>query len=490
MNSQLKGDVDLKNLNLLPVNPDNLWANVGDGVLLCKMINVCVPDTIDFRVVNVKPKKNAWEIAENQQLAINSAKSIGCSTVNVGQEDLVQGRPHIVLGLIWQIIKIGLLHDINLKQHPELVRLLQEGEELKDLLKLPAEQILLRWFNYHLKEAGSKRKVANFTSDIKDSECYTILLTRIAPNKECDMSPMKEGDLSNRAEAMLGQADKIQCRKFVKARDVVNGHPKLNLAFVANLFNNYPALEPVKKEDYDFASLMEFDSEGTREERAFKLWIQSMGFDCENLFDDVNDGLLLLKVYDKIQPGSVNWKKVDQKPKMRLHKIQNNNCAVEIANNLKFSTVNWSGEEITDGNKKLILGMVWQMMRHNIITMLKQIGGGHNVTEDDVLKWANTKVGAEPISGFKDSTLKTGVFLCKLCAAVSPRSCNMEFVKIPANTQEDATLNAKYAISVARKIGATVFMVWEDITEVKPKMIFTFVASLMHLSLVMQKTKQ
>lgn len=39
--------------------------------------------------------------------------------------------------------------------------------------------------------------------------------------------------------------------------------------------------------------------------------------------------------------------------------------------------------------------------------------------------------------------------------------------------------NAKYVISVARKIGAVVFLTWEDITEVKPKMIMTFVASLM-----------
>ena len=39
--------------------------------------------------------------------------------------------------------------------------------------------------------------------------------------------------------------------------------------------------------------------------------------------------------------------------------------------------------------------------------------------------------------------------------------------------------NAKYVISVARKLGATVFLTFEDIVEVKPKMLMTFVAAIM-----------
>ena len=51
------------------------------------------------------------------------------------------------------------------------------------------------------------------------------------------------GDHTKRAEAVLRNADKINCRRFVRAKDIVAGNPKLNLAFVANLFNNFPALE-------------------------------------------------------------------------------------------------------------------------------------------------------------------------------------------------------------------------------------------------------
>ncbi|KAF9899781.1 fimbrin [Lobosporangium transversale] len=47
------------------------------------------------------------------------------------------------------------------------------------------------------------------------------------------------------------------------------------------------------------------------------------------------------------------------------------------------------------------------------------------------------------------------------------------------STLEDAKMNAKYAISVARKIGAVIFVLPEDIIECRAKLILTFIGSLM-----------
>ena len=58
-------------------------------------------------------------------------------------------------------------------------------------------------------------------------------------------------DGQQRAECMLQEADKIGCRSFVGPADVVSGNQKLNLAFVANLFNNYPALDNAEMPDLD-----------------------------------------------------------------------------------------------------------------------------------------------------------------------------------------------------------------------------------------------
>ena len=54
---------------------------------------------------------------------------------------------------------------------------------------------------------------------------------------------------------MLVQADRLGCRQFVTPADVVSGNPKLNLAFVANLFNKYPSLTKPENEDIDWGLL-------------------------------------------------------------------------------------------------------------------------------------------------------------------------------------------------------------------------------------------
>ena len=71
----------------------------------------------------------------------------------------------------------------------------------------------------------------------------------------------QEPDMEERAERMLQEADKIGCRSFVSPRDVVSGNYKLNLAFVANLYNSYPALD---KADVDLEDLVP----ETREEKS------------------------------------------------------------------------------------------------------------------------------------------------------------------------------------------------------------------------------
>lgn len=72
------------------------------------------------RLKNGKVKKQMYKLAvlqENLNLALNSASAIGCHVVNIGAEDLRAGKPHLVLGLLWQIIKIGLFADIELSRN-------------------------------------------------------------------------------------------------------------------------------------------------------------------------------------------------------------------------------------------------------------------------------------------------------------------------------------------------------------------------------------
>jgi len=428
---------------------------------------------------------NVFKIHENQNLAINSAASIGCSIVNIGAQDLMDGTNHLVLGLLWQIIKIGLLSKVNLKLHPELYRLLEDGETLEDLMKLSAEQILLRWFNYHLKEAGSNRRVNNFSGDIKDSECYTILLNQIAPkSRGVNTEALGVNDLNTRAEMVLDNAEKLDCRKFLRPPDIVGGHPRLNLAFVANLFNTWPGLEPV--EEIEIVVIEE-----TREEKTFRNWMNSLGVDpfVNNLYDDLRDGNILLQLFDKIQPGVVDWNRVNRPPfsKMgaNMKMVENDNYVVELGQQIGLVIVGIQGKDIFDANKTLTLAIVWQMMRAYTIAVLERIaGGGTRMTDQQIIEWANSKLGGNgSINGFRDQSLSDAMPIAHIVESIRNGTINYDLLyQNPSDEQKFE--NANYVISAGRKIGAVIFALPEDIVEVKNKMILTIFAALMAVDLL------
>lgn len=168
INAVLAGDVDLGDRIPYATDTFEMFDDCKDGLVLAKLINDSVSDTIDERVLNKVGKKiktlNAFHMTENNNIVIESAKGIGCSVVNIGSGDIIEVKEHLILGLIWQIIRRGLLGKIDIKLHPELYRLLDEDETLEQFLRLPPEQILLRWFNYHLKTAGWERRLAVFVS--------------------------------------------------------------------------------------------------------------------------------------------------------------------------------------------------------------------------------------------------------------------------------------------------------------------------------------
>lgn len=176
INSNLSHDPDLK--HLLPIDPEGkqLYEKLKDGLILwllfcflvnfnfkdlfyefngifflySKVINHSCPDTIDERAIN-KKGLTLYTKHENLTLALVSSQAIGCNIVNIDAHDLAKGndlniisvlleflmnifhknndflgKPHLVLGLVWQIIRIGLFNQITLEHCPGLTALLND----------------------------------------------------------------------------------------------------------------------------------------------------------------------------------------------------------------------------------------------------------------------------------------------------------------------------------------------------------------------------
>ena len=482
INSSLADDPVCK--KYLPIDPESneVFDRIKNGVLLCKLINKAQEGTIDERVINTKDNMNIFQQVENLNLAISAAKSIGLNVIGLNYDSIMDGKNYImVLGLMWQVVKLVVLCNIQLKHHPELIRLLNPGEQLSDLLKLSPEQLLLRWFNYHLKAAGYDKKITNFSGDVKDSEKYTILLNQL--NKSlCDKSALDEPDKKKRAKKVIDNSKKLGAESYITPEDIVAGNSKLNTLFVASIFNAYPGLEPATDEEkYEAAKLLDDDIEGAREERAFRMWINSLGLNDDNgepihinnLYEESKDGILLLRTLEKIKPGVVNWKIVDKKANNPFKKTVNCNEVIDASKKSKYHIVGIGGGDIRDGNKKYILAIVWQMMRAH---SLQVIGGK---TEEELITWGNERVDENlRVKSLKDKKLGNSLYFINIMKSIEPRSINWDIVVTDKEDDESKQNNAKYAISIARKLGATVFLVWEDIAEVKSKLLLTFLASL------------
>ncbi|XP_046682173.1 plastin-2 [Homalodisca vitripennis] len=486
INSNLGGDPDLAHLLPIDAEGKTLYDKVKDGILLCKVINHSCPDTIDNRALN-KKNLTVYKKLENLTMALNSSRSIGCNIVNIDAHDLAKGKPHLVLGLLWQIIRIGLFNQINLENCPGLTTLLTEGEGIEDLMKLSPEAILLRWVNHHLERAGLPRRCNNFHEDICDSEIYTHLIKQIAP-PEKGVTVEALSDWLRRAEVMLQQAGKLGCRTFVTPSDVVGGIYKLNLAFVANLFNFYPGLERPEEQIEGLENLEE-----TREEKTYRNWMNSMGVTphVNWLYSDLADGLIIFQLYDIIKPGIVKWNRVHRNfSKLRkfMEKLENCNYAIELGKELKFSLVGIAGQDLNDGNATLTLALIWQLMRAYTLSILTQLANtGSPIVEKEIVQWVNNKLASAgkttSLKGFQDPIIADAKVIIDLMDAIRPKSINYENVR-DGGTEEDNLANAKYAISIAWRMGARVYALPEDIVEVKPKMVMTMFACLMAMDYI------
>ena len=461
----------------MPIDPngEEMFHAVSDGLVLLHLLKHIDEDSIDMRTVNKGSNLNVYKTRENIDMALK-----GCSTlikmVSIDAQNFLDKDPQPILGVFWQIIRIITTRKIVLKDVPEIIRLAKDGEEMADLAKLPPEHILIRWLNFHLKNAGQEPNITNLGKDLKDSKALLYVMNQLDSN-QCGLEAIDEADDLTRAQKMLDNSVKLGVPDVAGASDICKGNVKVNTIFVAELFNAKHGLEELTKEQYDAAALLDDDnSNDSKEERQFRMWINSLQIeDCfvVDLYDDVRDGLILLRVMDKIQPGSVNWKNIKLNCKNVFDRNFNCDEVEKVARDLGVKLVGVGAEDVREGNKMGVLAIVWQLMR---LHYLKIIG---SKTETDLINWVNSVTG-KSVKNFKDPSFGDGNMLIDLTRDIEPRVVNPDLVTA-GETEEDKILNAKYAISIARKLGAAVFLVYDDILGINPKMLLVFVATLYDL---------
>lgn len=143
-----------------------------------------------------------------------------------------------------------------------------------------------------------------------------------------------------------------------------------------------------------------------------------------------------------------------------MKKIENCNYAVELGKQLRLSLVGIEGNDIYSGVEKLILGFAWQLMRAYTMKLLQDLSGSSKpVTDDQVLDFVNTQLAAgghDTITSFKDESIATSMPILNLISTIRPDAFRKDML-VPGHTEEERLSNAKYTITVSRKIGAGVY---------------------------------
>uniref|UniRef100_A0A8C9FRU1 Actinin alpha 4 n=1 Tax=Pavo cristatus TaxID=9049 RepID=A0A8C9FRU1_PAVCR len=109
----------------------------------------------------------------------------------------------------------------------------------------------------------------------------------------------------------------------------------------------------------------------------FTAWCNShlrkAGTQIENIDEDFRDGLKLMLLLEVISGERLPK---PERGKMRVHKINNVNKALDFIASKGVKLVSIGAEEIVDGNAKMTLGMIWTIILRFAIQDISVEGKG------------------------------------------------------------------------------------------------------------------
>uniref|UniRef100_A0A673HIJ4 Plectin-like n=1 Tax=Sinocyclocheilus rhinocerous TaxID=307959 RepID=A0A673HIJ4_9TELE len=194
-----------------------------------------------------------------------------------------------------------------------------------------------------------------------------------------------------------------------------------------------------------------------------------------DLYEDLRDGHNLISLLEVLSGETLPR----EKGRMRFHKLQNVQIALDFLKHRQVKLVNIRNDDIADGNPKLTLGLIWTIILHFQISDIQVNGQSDDMTaKEKLLLWSQRMV--EGYHGLRCDNFTTSWRDGKLFNAIihkhKPNVIDMNKVYRQTNLE-----NLEQAFSVAeRDMGVTRLLDPEDVDVPHPdeKSIITYVSSL------------
>ncbi|XP_061772373.1 plectin isoform X26 [Nerophis ophidion] len=194
-----------------------------------------------------------------------------------------------------------------------------------------------------------------------------------------------------------------------------------------------------------------------------------------DLYEDLRDGHNLISLLEVLS----GEKLPREKGRMRFHKLQNVQIALDFLKHRQVKLVNIRNDDIADGNPKLTLGLIWTIILHFQISDIQVNGQSEDMSaKEKLLLWSQRMT--DGYQGLRCDNFSTSWRDGKLFNAVIhkhyPRLIDMGRVYQQSNLE-----NLEQAFHVAEKdLGVTRLLDPEDVDVAHPdeKSIITYVSSL------------
>lgn len=114
---------------------------------------------------------------------------------------------------------------------------------------------------------------------------------------------------------------------------------------------------------------------------------------------------------------------------------------MDAAKKLNLSVVGIGGKDILDGNRKLTMSILWQLMHYDTLKLLTSLAKDNKeIADADILAWANAKLAdagkGMRMTSFKDKGKMSTLLACS--AMVGQIACN-DNDSIPTTTTTTTT---------------------------------------------------
>ncbi|XP_061253774.1 dystonin isoform X9 [Bos javanicus] len=193
-----------------------------------------------------------------------------------------------------------------------------------------------------------------------------------------------------------------------------------------------------------------------------------------DLYEDLRDGHNLISLLEVLSGDTLPR----EKGRMRFHRLQNVQIALDYLKRRQVKLVNIRNDDITDGNPKLTLGLIWTIILHFQISDIHVTGESEDMSaKERLLLW--TQQATEGYAGIRCENFTTcwrdGKLFNAIIHKYRPDLIDMNTVAVQSNLA-----NLEHAFYVAEKIGVIRLLDPEDVDVSSPdeKSVITYVSSL------------